>query len=523
MRYTDAEDPPPSWPASSTRCAAPHRLQRLPPLERLLDGRRRPALRVRVEPAPRARTRGDGRAAARRRHPHAGERQAGAADEPPRPRGARGRGRLRAPPTTTPPPRRRPYRARFWGGDAGYLDFTHPVGYAWWRDRVRERILDVGIDATWNDNNEFRIEDDAARCAAGEAGDLRPTLTLLMNHASRAAQRDAHPDRRDYQITRSGGLGMPSATRRPGRATTARAGTRSRTTCRWACRCRCRLGEPRPRRRRLRRPRARRRAARALDRGRHHPAALQHPLLERRRQRHRAVEPPRGAARGAPAHGAAHRAGALPRDADVGRRARRRAADAAARVRLPGLAAGLARELRAPARRRAAGGAGAGAGATRAPRPAAARPLARARHRPRARGRRLGRPRRAAGSAGVAAARGPRAAARRRRPRGRRGRARVARGGARRGAAADPLALLPRRRRRRPRPPGVGGRPVARLRARRGRSLRARGGGGAALRRGCGCGGDSGCGSAGTRRGCRAATRAGGLGATLDAAPLESR
>jgi alpha-glucosidase len=73
---------------------------------------------------------------------------------------------------------------------------------------VRERILGAGIDATWNDNNEFRIEDDAARCAAGEAGDLRPTLTLLMNQASRTAQREAHPDRRDYQVTRSGGLGL---------------------------------------------------------------------------------------------------------------------------------------------------------------------------------------------------------------------------------------------------------------------------------------------------------------------------
>jgi alpha-glucosidase len=100
------------------------------------------------------------------------------------------------------------YRARFWGGDAGVLDFTNPVAYDWWRERVRQRILGVGIDATWNDNNEFRVEDDAAGCAAGEAGDLRPTLTLLMNHASRAAQREAHPERRDFQVTRSGGLGM---------------------------------------------------------------------------------------------------------------------------------------------------------------------------------------------------------------------------------------------------------------------------------------------------------------------------
>jgi alpha-glucosidase len=100
------------------------------------------------------------------------------------------------------------YRARFWGGSAGYLDFTSPRGYDFWSQRVRERILGVGIDATWNDNNEFRIQDDEALCHAGAAGDLRPTLTLLMNHASREAQRAVHPERRDYQVTRSGGLGM---------------------------------------------------------------------------------------------------------------------------------------------------------------------------------------------------------------------------------------------------------------------------------------------------------------------------
>jgi alpha-glucosidase len=74
-------------------------------------------------------------------------------------------------------------------------------------ERVRERILACGIDGTWNDNNEYRIPDDDARCAAGPAGDLRPTLTLLMNHASRSAQRAANPGLRDAQVTRSGGLG----------------------------------------------------------------------------------------------------------------------------------------------------------------------------------------------------------------------------------------------------------------------------------------------------------------------------
>ena len=100
-----------------------------------------------------------------------------------------------------------PYRARFWGGQGSYLDLSGAPGYDWWRARLRERILEVGVDASWNDNNEFQVADDDARCAAGAAGDLRPTLTLLMNHASRAAQRDARPDARDYQVTRSGGLG----------------------------------------------------------------------------------------------------------------------------------------------------------------------------------------------------------------------------------------------------------------------------------------------------------------------------
>lgn len=101
-----------------------------------------------------------------------------------------------------------PWVGGFWGGPGSQVDFTNPDAYAWWVSNVRTRLLEHGIDATWNDNNEFQVTDDAAKLAAGEAGDLRPVLTLLMNMASRDAQRAHAPESRDYQLTRSGSLGM---------------------------------------------------------------------------------------------------------------------------------------------------------------------------------------------------------------------------------------------------------------------------------------------------------------------------
>lgn len=111
-----------------------------------------------------------------------------------------------------------PYTNRYWGGDGSYVDFTSQAGFEWWKCQVKEQILANGIDATWNDNNEFQIDDDDARTAAGPVGDLRPVLTLLMNLASREAQVEyaaesaggVRPsvDSPLFQITRSGSLGV---------------------------------------------------------------------------------------------------------------------------------------------------------------------------------------------------------------------------------------------------------------------------------------------------------------------------
>jgi alpha-glucosidase len=100
----------------------------------------------------------------------------------------------------------------FWGGPGSHLDFTNPSAYAWWQERARQSLLGAGIDAIWNDNNEFEVWDDEARCAGFGAplrlGLIRPVQTLLMVRASYEAQRAARPDERPFVLSRSGCPGI---------------------------------------------------------------------------------------------------------------------------------------------------------------------------------------------------------------------------------------------------------------------------------------------------------------------------
>lgn len=56
-------------------------------------------------------------------------------------------------------------RVRLWsagGGESdigGHLDFTSPITYNWWRNGVR-KLREQGIDAMWNDNNEYTLPND---------------------------------------------------------------------------------------------------------------------------------------------------------------------------------------------------------------------------------------------------------------------------------------------------------------------------------------------------------------------------
>jgi alpha-glucosidase len=101
-----------------------------------------------------------------------------------------------------------PALAQFWDGLGAYLDFTHPDTAAWWKVEVKAALLDLGVTATWNDNNEYEIWSRRALAHAGPAAATRAVQPLLMARASRQAQIEHAPDRRPFVVTRSGCAGM---------------------------------------------------------------------------------------------------------------------------------------------------------------------------------------------------------------------------------------------------------------------------------------------------------------------------
>ena len=105
-----------------------------------------------------------------------------------------------------------PVEAQFWDEVGSNIDFTNLAAAAWWRAQVKTVLLDTGIVATWNDNNEYEIWDARARFAGfgapRAAAAMRPVQPLLMTRASRRAQVEAMPDRRPYAVTRAGMAGL---------------------------------------------------------------------------------------------------------------------------------------------------------------------------------------------------------------------------------------------------------------------------------------------------------------------------
>ncbi len=106
-----------------------------------------------------------------------------------------------------------PFITEFWDGYGSYLDFTNPLAFMLWEEKVKEALLDCGVTATWNDNNEFDIKDrDAVADGFGDGKvkghRIRPALTYLMVLASYMAQMRNNPNKRPFLSTRSGNIAV---------------------------------------------------------------------------------------------------------------------------------------------------------------------------------------------------------------------------------------------------------------------------------------------------------------------------
>jgi alpha-glucosidase len=106
----------------------------------------------------------------------------------------------------------RPSLEQFWDGVGAYLDFTNPATVAWWKANVARQLLEVGIAATWNDNNEFEVTDPHATAQGFgrpfPAREMKPLQTLLMMRASREAQLAHAPNEPPFLVSRAGSAGM---------------------------------------------------------------------------------------------------------------------------------------------------------------------------------------------------------------------------------------------------------------------------------------------------------------------------
>jgi alpha-glucosidase len=101
----------------------------------------------------------------------------------------------------------------YWDGQGAHLDFTNPQAIAWWQDQFKLQILDYGIDAGWNDNNEYAIQDeDAISHYWGRPQPMhrtRPLHGLLMTRATFEAQTLHASDQESvFTITRAGPPGI---------------------------------------------------------------------------------------------------------------------------------------------------------------------------------------------------------------------------------------------------------------------------------------------------------------------------
>jgi alpha-glucosidase len=101
----------------------------------------------------------------------------------------------------------------WWGGKGVFADFTKPSTRTYWKEMLRENVLEYGTSSVWNDNCEYdSLVDKDCRCdfegKGGTIGQLKSVMSNIMCHITDEAIHETFPNTRPYIVCRSGHCGI---------------------------------------------------------------------------------------------------------------------------------------------------------------------------------------------------------------------------------------------------------------------------------------------------------------------------
>ena len=101
----------------------------------------------------------------------------------------------------------------WWGGKGVFADFTNPSTRTYWKEMLKENVLEYGTSSVWNDNCEYdSLVDKACRCElegkGGTIGQLKSVMSNIMCHITDEAIHETFTNTRPYIVCRSGHCGI---------------------------------------------------------------------------------------------------------------------------------------------------------------------------------------------------------------------------------------------------------------------------------------------------------------------------
>lgn len=101
----------------------------------------------------------------------------------------------------------------WWGGKGVFADFTKPETRQYWKQMLKENVLEMGTSSVWNDNCEYDslVDKDCRCCFEGKGctiGEIKSVMSNLMCHITDEAICETFDNTRPYIVCRSGHSGI---------------------------------------------------------------------------------------------------------------------------------------------------------------------------------------------------------------------------------------------------------------------------------------------------------------------------